>query len=148
MKLPTKLPDLLPGEFDGLVIGIVGMALAYVGSQGFSRQAWKDAAMTAGPPAAALMGFRKGYNTLNPSLHVDEIVKAAAVPAAQDLTGRLVDRAVDRLADVIDPRGIFTAQDPAPEHLPPGWSRDEHGHLRDDAGRYASEESLRDYRPG
>lgn len=143
-----KLTNLIPGDHDGLVLAIVGMALAYVGSGGWTEQRWREAVATAGPPVAALVGYRRGYNTLNPALHVDEIVKAAAVPAAKGLTGRLVDHAVDRLADVIDPRGIFSAQDPVPPiELPPGWSRDEHGHLRDDHGRYASEDALAHYRP-
>lgn len=173
VKLPRLAKiDLIPGSNDGLVIVIVALAVAYVGSGGWTEKRWKEAVATAGPVVGALIGYRRGFNTYNPALHVDELVKAAApqagaaveqvvndrigdpmarqilAPVAGELAERLADQAISKARDVIDPRGIFSVGEDQALSLPPGWSRDEHGHLRDEHGRYASEDAARSWRPG
>lgn len=173
MKLP-RLPkiDIIPGTNDGMVIVIVVLAAAYVGTGGWSEKRWKEAVATAGPVVGALIGYRRGFNTYNPALHVDELVKAAApragdaveglvgdridnptarrmiAPLAGELAEMAADRAIDKVRDVIDPRGIFAVGEVDELQLPPGWSRDENGHIRDEHGRYASEDAARSWRPG
>ena len=119
MKIP-KLPkiDLIPGtDFDGLVVGIVGLALLYVGTGGWVEQRGKEAAATAGPAAGTLIwgkrkgekeGFEKGYRTFNPELHVDEIIQARQGPG---IAGRLADGVVNGVADAVVERAADTALD-------------------------------------
>lgn len=171
--------DLIPGtDFDGLIIGIVGLALLYVGTGGWVADRWKEAASTAGPAAAGLIfgkrkgekeGFEHGYNTYNPRLHIDELLGGRGVAdavggaVAGAVADQVADAAIDHIAgalpdfgdvDPIDPRSAFTGkQDKGREkrkqrgkdELPPGWHRDEAGHLRDEHGRYASNRAAERY---
>lgn len=118
MKLP-RLPkiDLIPGtDFDGLILGIVGLALLYVASGGWVEQRWKEAAATAGPAAGTLIwgkrkgerdGFEKGYRTFNPELHVDEIIQARD----RSIAGQLADGVVNGVAGALVERATDTALD-------------------------------------
>lgn len=170
-----KLSDVIPGDRDALVLGVVAVSLLYVGTGGWSDKRWQQALTVGGPAVAWLTGYKRGFNTYNPALHVDELVKAAApragdaiedlvgdridnptvsrliAPLAGELAGAATGRAIDELRALVgDPRGIFAVGEAAgsPLTLPPGWHRDEHGHLRDEHGRYASEEAARSWRPG
>ena len=67
-----------------------------------------------------------------------------------DAVGFIAEHADDlaALAGVVaDPREAFLprASKWAPDSLPPGWTRDDAGHLRDATGRYASEQAAADY---
>lgn len=146
--------DLFPGREDDLLLVILGaLAVLYVGTgEGrWSEAKWQRAG---GGLAAALAltkvgkmsgeheGFAKGFTTYNPELHVDELITKALGDRSDTAIGGVVRGAargvvgygVDRLQDRLMPPA-------AAEQLPPGWTRDETGALRDEHGRYASEDA-------
>ena len=166
MKLP-KLPrvDLFPGtDQDPVILLITGLALLYVGTGGWTEQRWREALAAAAPPISILLGYRVGYNTLNPKLHVEEIMglradsiagrvvrgvvsgaaEAVTDHAAAAVRGKLSDGEVEAKVraqfmqpPVPDPREAAPAA-PVVE-LPDGWRIDDRGRFRDTSGRVASD---------
>ena len=153
--------DLFPGrEDDALLLLLGALAVLYVGTgEGrWGEAKWQRAG---GGLAAALAltkvgkmsgeqaGFDKGFTTYNPDLHVDELVAKALGKrsdtalggAVRGLARGAVGYGLDQLQERIAPPVAATT-----EQLPPGWTRDETGALRDEHGRYASEQALASYR--
>ena len=111
--------DLIPGtEYDALIVGILCLALGYIGSQGWKDEAWIKAGTTGGPAAATLLwgktkqekeaeearkrGWDEGFNTFNPELHVDELIEKRQSPAAtigKAVARKAAETAIDVAAD-------------------------------------------------
>lgn len=148
MKL-SKI-DVIPGtDQDLLILAIVAAAGIYIATGGGANERWKQATQTGGPAAAALYygkrktqkaaqkGFEEGFNTLNPELHVEELMglnqsgfRGNGQPDAPGLAKRVASGvasgvATAAAAEMID-RGIDYAVDrftgdrgkPEPEVMP------------------------------
>jgi hypothetical protein len=142
MKLP-KLPklDLFPGtDQDGVIVLIIALALGFVASQGWRESAWVQAAGTAGPAAGGVIygkrkgekeGWEKGFNTLNPALHVDEILSLQQSGFRGDgpdepglveqMAGRVVQGVAAGVAEQVVDAGVEQVMErfaPEPEVMP------------------------------
>ena len=118
-----------------VLLGIGILALIYVGTgpRAWAEDRWATAAGAAAGAIGMLKsgqligrkeGWDEGYNTLNPSLHVEDII-AYTGPVAEPSPPPKLE------LQQRDPRGGF---------LPSGWWIDERGRYRDQNNRVANDE--------
>jgi hypothetical protein len=170
----------LGGPDNLILLAISGLALVYVttGKDAWSDQKWARAAGAASGAVGLLKsgkligrqeGWDEGYNTLNPALHVEEIVRFGAPPVVSGVINAGADRVASLAVEQL--QGIWPGEDEtgpdvgqvradlakahrklvaegkmeplAGPELPSGWRIDSKGRFRDQQGRIASDERRR-----
>lgn len=136
--------DFIPGtDQDVVIVLIIGLAMAYIATGRWAAERWREAAGVAGPAAGGILygkkkgekdGWERGYNTLNPELHVDEIIarrsgvggqiaSTVAQGVVAGVAGAAVDHAVgfavDRFTEQLPQWPGSTEPAPPPVMPPP-----------------------------
>jgi hypothetical protein len=153
---------ILGGPDNLILLAIGGMAMVYVatGEGAWSDKKWGRAVGAASSAVGLLKsgkligkkeGWDEGYNTLNPALHVEEIVRyqgpSVAGIVASEVASGVVEKALTMpglpRSGPKDNKRHEERSEPkakAEPKLPDGWRIDERGRFRDRGGRVASDE--------
>jgi len=114
----------LGGPDNLILLAISGLALIYVttGKDAWSDQKWARAAGAASGAVGLLKsgkligrqeGWDEGYNTLNPALHVEEIVRFGAPPVVSGVINAGADRVASLAVEQL--QGIWPGEDETPK---------------------------------